>query len=214
MKKLLSIVLVIVIILSLSMVDVFAQGLYSDEINTFKLQISGGVTKVDIDWEDVKGALYYKVNIDTVTDYYDVKETVSDNSYDWAPDYFITPDMPFEIIVYAYDKNGSVIAQSETVTFYVGIVMCDYWGYYGDVDDDKAVTIIDCTLIQSNLAFKHTFGYFQGKKADVDGDGDISIIDASYIQLFCAQDYEWNTNLGNDLWVGAISYDIMFNPLG
>lgn len=214
MKKFISIVLTIVM-LSLNVFTAYADGLDDGfVVNAFEAQVKGGLTKVSINWDDVKGASYYEVNIDTTTDYYDIKDTVNDNSYDWAPDYFITPDMPFVLTVCAYDEEGDVIAHSEVVTFYVGVVMCDYWGIYGDVDNDKMPTVVDATLIQMSLAKKHTFDYFKSCQADTDADGGISIMDATYIQLFCAEIYEENSRVGYEMWVGAINYDIMFEPLG
>lgn len=213
MKKLISIMLVLVVILSLGVVNAYAEGTEDVAVNTFEAQVFGGLTKVSINWEDVKGASYYEVDIDTTTDYYDIKENVTGTSYDWAPDYYVTPDMPFVLTVYAYDEEGAVIARSEAVTFYVGIVMCDYWGVYGDVDDDKMATVIDATLIQKSLAKQHTFSYFNNCKADTDGDGEISIMDATYIQFFCADIYVDGSYIGQELWVGAVNYDIIFEPL-
>ena len=215
MKKIISVVLTIVMLLSLGVVTAYADALDDGfVVNTFEAQVVGGLTKVSINWDDVKGASYYEVNIDTNTDYYDIKETVNDNSYDWAPDYFITPDMPFVLTVYAFDEDGAVIAHSEVVTFYVGVVMCDYWGIYGDVDNDRMATVIDATLIQMNLAKKHSFDYFKSCQADTDSDGGISIMDATFIQLFCAEIYEENSRVGYEMWVGAVNYEIMFEPLG
>lgn len=187
---------------------------YADTtVDTFEALVVGGLTKVSISWEEVQDASYYEVSIDTSTDYYDIKENVVGNSYDWAPDYYITPDMPFVLTVNAYDENGSIISKSEAVTFYIVVAMCDYWGCYGDVDDDKMATVVDATYIQQHLAKLHTFDYFKSCQADTDGDGMISIIDATYIQQFCAQIFNSNSRVGQDLWVGAVNYDIMFEQL-
>lgn len=213
MKKLLSIVLAFIIVLSVSVVPAFADGFDGVVAETFDVQVVGDISKIVISWEDVKDAEYYKVCINSSVDYYDVDETVNDNFYDWGANADITPDMPFDVIVYAYDKNGSIVAHSDVVTFYVVVVMCDYWGYYGDVDDDRMITVIDATYVQKYLAMCHTFDYFKSHKADADADGKISIIDATYIQLYCAEIYNEKSRIGQDLWVGAVKYEILFEKL-
>ncbi len=55
----------------------------------------------------------------------------------------------------------------------------------GDADSDGAVTVLDATAIQRNLASFETAA-FDEKAADVDGDGIISILDATYIQRWLA----------------------------
>ena len=71
----------------------------------------------------------------------------------------------------------------------------------GDVDGDKAVTIIDATYIQRSLASIPIPFEMDSYVADTDGDGTVTILDATYIQ-------RWLANLKSNELIGTnlISY--------
>ncbi len=62
--------------------------------------------------------------------------------------------------------------------------------FYGDVDMDSDVTIMDATAIQLYLAKKSEFTDEQMLNANVDGTEDISIMDVTVIQLYLAKSIE------------------------
>ena len=57
---------------------------------------------------------------------------------------------------------------------------------YGNVDGDRAITVVDATHIQRDLASIVSFTDDQRKIGDVDGDGVTTIVDATYIQRWLA----------------------------
>lgn len=71
---------------------------------------------------------------------------------------------------------------------------------YGDVDNDKSVTITDCTLIQCALAKLVIFTPEQIKCASVTGDA-VSINDATTIQLYLASLLPDNKVIGRKFYV-------------
>lgn len=208
MKKLISILIAIVMVLT-----VFAVPAYAEDLNEgdFNINVAGGDMKVTVDWEDFSGAQCYKVSIDTEYDYHCAEGVVTDSSYNWTPDYNITPEEVFTITVYAYEETGAVIAQSDTLQFYIIPCLCDYFGVYGDADADEMVTIIDATVVQQYLAKDCYFNAMQECIADVDSDGILSVMDSTHIQQALAGIRNYPNRTGDSAMIGWVSYDVCFD---
>lgn len=73
-------------------------------------------------------------------------------------------------------------------------------GVCGDVDLDKAVTVIDAAEIQLYLVEKRTFTLQQSKLSDVDGDDKSTVLDATEIQLWCAEK-KTSDSLGQNMYI-------------
>ncbi len=208
MKKLISILIAVIMMLSVCTVSAFAQDSYEGD---FYIDINGGNSKVIISWDEFFGADMYRVSIDTDIEWYCVDEIVKDTSYNWVPDSGVTPNNIFDITVYAYDDNGVLIAQSNVVQATVAIYFCDYMGYYGDVDKDECVSVVDATLIQKYLAKAHSFDLMKQQMADVDADGKISAMDSTYIQQFMAAIYKDENRTNQWTMIGWAEYDVQFD---
>lgn len=209
MKKLLSVLLVVFMVVSLCSVSVNAEYTDGFEVDSFYVYLNSGDSKVNVTWDNVRNAQYYEVCIDTELEYHCERYTTTDTFYDWVPDSAVTPLEMFEIIVYAYDSNGILVGESNCAQANIYVSFCDYLGYYGDVDDDQSPTVIDATVIQTYLANKHTFDYFQTYKADVDGDCEVSIMDATYIQQYCANIKDEYNRTCEMFMLGYVDYGVV-----
>ena len=208
MKKLISILITIVMVLTVFAVPVCAEDLYEGD---FDINVAGGEMKVTVDWEDFSGAQCYKVSIDTENEYHSAEGVVTESSYNWTPDYNISPNEVFTITVYAYDETGAVIAQSDTLQFYIIPYLCDYFGVYGDADADEMVTIIDATVVQQYLAKGYYFNAMEECIADVDCDGIVSVMDSTHIQQALAGIRNYPNRTGDSAMIGWVSYDVCFD---
>ncbi len=211
MKKILSILLAVLVILTSGVVTAYADGLDGFDVELFDLNIFDSDTKITLSWEKVNDAEYYEVFIDSNVEYQIVRETVSGTSYAWVPDSYITPSDKFVIIVYAYDSKDSVIAKSNVLDVTVVPMNCDYWGVYGDIDEDRQPSVIDATLIQKYLSKAYAFTSYQEKKADADNDSVVTIVDATCVQLFCAGLYAEGNVTGESFWLGTLEFDVTVN---
>lgn len=206
MKKLLSILLAVLVMLTSSVMTV-----YADEFDNFAVDIFSSDGKITLSWEKINEAESYEVFINSNVEYHIVRETVSGTSYVWIPDSYITPSTVFSIIVSAYDNNGSLVAESNTLDVIVMPVNCDYWGIYGDIDEDRMPSIVDATLIQKYLSKAYHFTRYQEKKADADNDSVVTIVDATCVQLFCAGLYAEGNVTGESFWFGTLEFDVTVN---
>ena len=213
MKKLLSIILAVLIMLTSGAVTAYADGLDGFEVDVFELNINSYDGKIILNWDEVYGAEYYEVFINSNVEYFIVRENVNGTSYDWVPDSYITPMDQFIITVYAIDSEGATIAESNVLDVSVYPVNCDYIGIYGDIDEDKMLSVMDATYIQMYLAKRYGFDSYKKEKADVDNDANISIIDAAYIQLFCAGIYAGCDTVGGNFWYGTLEFDVVINSI-
>lgn len=211
MKKLLSFILALVMMLTIGGVNAFADGLDGFVVDVFNLDIIDNGTKITLSWDKVKDAEYYEVYIDSSNEFFGVREKVTETSYNWVPDGYVTPYDKFVIIVYAYDNENSTIAESNVCNVSVMPYNCDYIGMYGDIDEDKNPSVIDATLIQMYLAQTYDFSHYQEKKADADNDSVISIVDATCVQLFCAGIYNEVNATGQTFWYGTLEFDVIIN---
>lgn len=83
------------------------------------------------------------------------------------------------------DNAGFVSAGSEAGASFFKIVVQEYEGKLGDVDEDTEITINDATMIQRCVA--HLTSEVNDAIGDVDGDGEITINDATVIQRYVAK---------------------------
>ncbi len=208
MKKLISILIAVIMVISVCTVSAFAEDVYEGD---FYIEVTGGSRKVTIDWDEFYGASMYRVSIDTEVEFFCVDEIVKDTSYNWVPDASVTPDTVFDITVYAYDDNGALLAQSNVVQATVVVYLCDYMGYYGDVDGDENVTVMDATLIQRYLAQAHDFDLMKQQMADVDADGTVSVMDSTYVQQFVASIYKDENRTNQWTMIGWAEYNVNFD---
>lgn len=208
MKKLVSILLAVVLVLSVCTVSAFAEVV---SVGDFELDIKGGSNKVTIDWEDFDGASTYRVSINTDVEWYCVDELVNKSHFDWHVDSSVTPEFVFDITVYAYNSDGELLAKSDVVQLYLMMYMCDYIGVYGDVDEDEMVTVMDATIVQATLANNNVFNVMQELMADVDCDGTLTVLDATYIQKACAHEYIFGIRTGESTMVGWVEYEVFFD---
>ena len=168
MKKIISILIATIMMVAMFTVPTYAQDLYEGD---FSINIKDGSEKIVISWDEFYGAEYYTVSIQTPNEYNCISENTTETSFNWNPDYFITPEDVFEITVYACDNSGTVIAQSNVVELYIVIMRCDNIAMYGDLDNDQMVTVMDATIVQKHLAKAYPFDVMQKQMADVDSDG-------------------------------------------
>lgn len=208
MKKLTSIIITLIMILSVFTVSAYSQDLYDGD---FYVNVIGGSEKVVIDWDDFYTADCYKVSINTEIEYHCAEGVVTESCFNWVPDYSVTPNEVFDITVYAYDNSGALIAQSNVVQLYIVTYMCDYFGYYGNVDGDDMPTVIDATVVQNYLARDKYFNAMEEQMADVDSDGKITVMDATFIQQFCAQIYNSSNRTGQYAMIGWAEYEVHFD---
>lgn len=73
------------------------------------------------------------------------------------------------------------------------------YGFIGDLDGDKEISIMDATSIQLYIAKLLSFDETSTLLADTDRDGDVSIIDATAIQCFIAK-LESNAKVAHTLY--------------
>lgn len=79
------------------------------------------------------------------------------------------------------------------VITFISLVFCinpayaEEWYLVGDADGDGAIMIVDCTLIQRDIAGLTEIKADDRKAADVDTDGVICILDATEIQRYLAE---------------------------
>ena len=208
MKKLMSILIALVITLTVFTVPAYAEDLYEGD---FYIDVRGGSEKIAISWDEFYGADYYEVSIKAPDEYYNINEITTQTSFDWNPDYFISPEDMFEITVFACDNSGSVIAMSNMVQIYIVVYMCDDFGVYGDVDYDQMVSVLDATVVQRYLANTDSFNVMQKKLGDVDYDGKITVLDATYIQQSCSNIYNSSNLAGQPTMIGWVEYDVHFD---
>lgn len=213
MKKLLSIILAVLIMLTSGMVTAYADGLDGFVVDVFELNLTSRDGKITLRWDEVNGAEYYEVFIDSNVEYHIVRQNVKGTSYDWVPDSYITPMDQFVITVYAIDSEDAIIAESNVLNVSVYPVNCDYIGIYGDIDEDKMLSVMDATYIQMYLAKLYGFISYQEEKADVDNDANITIIDAAFIQMFCAELYADGSIAGESFWYGTLEFDVVINSI-
>lgn len=213
MKKLLSIILAVLIMLTSGMMTAYADGLDGFVVDVFELNINSSNGKIHLNWDDVDGAECYEVFINSNVEYFIVRENVKGTSYDWTPISDITPMDEFVITVYAIDSEGSIIAESNVLNVTVYPYNCDYIGIYGDIDEDKMLSVMDATYIQMYLAKLYDFNSYQEEKADVDNDANITIMDAAFIQMFCAGLYAEGSIASGSFWYGTLEFDVVINSI-
>lgn len=80
--------------------------------------------------------------------------------------------------------TGIVLVISLVINSFVITSVCATEQYLlGDADGDGAIMIVDCTLIQRDIAGLAEIKAENRSAADVDADGEICILDATAIQL-------------------------------
>ena len=205
MKKMISIILAIVMLFVLCVMPASA-----DDSQKLQMTVNGGERYVVIDWNEITYASRYEVIIrdpDTRDVYVD--EYIDGLSFNWEPGYDVSPNEKFEIRVVALNGDGVTCARSnvEIVTIYV--ILWDYWGSYGDVDNDFNISVLDATIIQRYLAKQWEFDVFELRKADVDYDDVVSALDGNAIQRYCAGYEDKNVLLGEGFMVGGIDYEVV-----
>lgn len=208
MKKIISILIATIMMVAMFTVPTYAQDLYEGD---FSINIKDGSEKIVISWDEFYGAEYYTVSIQTPNEYNCISENTTETSFNWNPDYFITPEDVFEITVYACDNSGTVIAQSNVVELYIVIMMCDNIGMYGDLDNDQMVTVMDATIVQKHLAKAYPFDVMQKQMADVDSDGTVTALDPTFIQQACSHIYDSRNRTGYTTMIGWIEYEVHYD---
>lgn len=208
MKKFLSVLIAAMLMLTAFTVSTYAENLNEGD---FSIDITGSDNKILVDWDDYYNAPCYKVSITTDVEYHCAEGVVTESSYDWYADYNVTPNEVFSVTVYAYDSTGSLIAQSDTVQLYIVTQLCDYFGYYGDIDGDQSPSVIDATVLQNYLARSSTFNAMQERLADVDCDGKLTVMDATFIQQFCAAIYNPENRTNESFALGWVEYNVNFD---
>lgn len=208
MKRFMSILIATIMILTMFTVPTYAEDLYEGD---FYININGGSEKVVISWDEFYGAELYRVSIDTDYDYYCIDEIITGTSYNWVPDASVSPNVVFDITVYAYNSNGELIAQSNVVQTYIVVMMCDNFGVYGDVDNDQMITVMDATMVQRYLARAQDLNVMQKQMGDVDSDGKLSALDSTYIQQTCSYIYDSRNRAGYSAMVGWVEYEVHFD---
>ncbi len=209
MKKLLSVFLIVIIILS-----VLLMPSASASTNRFNVSVLSGEDKAVIVWDTVENATTYLLSISYDSENYTESKLVKTNSYSWQPQFFSSTEA-YRVNVTAFDESGAEIARSIDLDAIVMEVYYDYWSVYGDVNFDQEVTVIDATHIQLHQAKRALLGKAGQAAADVSADNEISIIDATIIQCFCAGRLESITDsrIYQNFWYGGIYYDVLNTPL-
>lgn len=209
MKKLLSVFLIVIIILS-----VLLMPSASASTNRFNVSVLSGEDKAEIVWDTVENAATYLLSISYKSENYTESKLLKTNSYSWQPQFFSSTEA-YRINVTAFDESGAEIAKSIDLDAIVMEVYYDYWSVYGDVNFDQEVTVIDATHIQLHQAKRALLGKAGQAAADVSADNELSIIDATIIQCFCAGRLESITDsrIYQNFWYGGIYYDVLNTPL-
>lgn len=209
MKKLLSVFLIVIIILS-----VLLMPSVSASTNRFNVSVLSGEDKAVIVWDTVENAATYLLSISYDSENYTESKLVKTNSYSWQPQFFSSTEA-YRVNVTAFDESGAEIARSIDLDAIVMEVYYDYWSVYGDVNFDQEVTVIDATHIQLHQAKRALLGKAGQAAADVSADNEISIIDATIIQCFCAGRLEniTDSRIYQNFWYGGIYYDVLNTPL-
>ena len=83
------------------------------------------------------------------------------------------------------DNAGFVSAGSEAGASFFKIVVQEYNGKLGDVDNDTEITVNDALMIQRYVAKLNTD--INDGIADVDGDGEVTVNDALLVQRYVAK---------------------------
>lgn len=209
MKKLLSVFLVVMIMLSVVLMPSA-----SATTNSFSVKVISGEDKAEIVWDTVENAATYLLSISYKAENYTESKLLKTNSYSWQPQFFSSTEA-YRINVTAFDESGAEIAKSIDLDAIVMEVYYDYWSVYGDVNFDQEVTVIDATHIQLHQAKRALLGKAGQAAADVSADNELSIIDATIIQYFCAGRLESITDsrIYQNFWYGGIYYDVLNTPL-
>lgn len=209
MKKLLSVFLVVMIMLSVVLMPSA-----SATTNSFSVNVISGEDKAEIVWDTVENAATYLLSISYKAENYTESKLLKTNSYSWQPQFFSSTEA-YRINVTAFDESGAEIAKSIDLDAIVMEVYYDYWSVYGDVNFDQDVTVIDATHIQLHQAKRTLLGKAGQAAADVSADNELSIIDATIIQYFCAGRLESITDsrIYQNFWYGGIYYDVLNTPL-
>ncbi len=81
--------------------------------------------------------------------------------------------------------------------------------YYGDVDGDKEITVLDATAIQKYIVELEVGSPYINIIADVDGDGDVTVRDATEIQKYiveleCPEIIGTGVHLEDDGWYSKV----------
>ena len=209
MKKFLSFMLAVVMTAMLFVVPVQAYDSYGFEVACFEVMISSGEEYIDINWRQVSGADRYELLIENSSGENTFSADVKNNSYKWIPNFYIEPYAVFELTVYAYNKDNTLVGESDTLNFNIYEGMWDYWGIYGDVDVDNQISVMDATYIQLYLANQYELRSYRKTISDVKADGVITVFDATYIQFFCALIYIDDNRTFAPFWDGGMFYDIV-----
>ena len=190
MKRIISLLIVVVMMLSGLCVSVNAENVVTDELFD---AIQKEITHMEIKKEDINLKYLYLIESDKYIVRYRIRGctyTADEKHFHMGNDVLIVPSMPVpEIFINgelhkideAYENgiiDGSdieILKTFEELDFRLN----------GDVNNDKSIDILDVTLIQLYLA-RRTWD-LETRLADFDRDNQVSIMDATAIQLKIAQ---------------------------
>jgi len=210
MKKLLSVFLIVIIILS-----VLLMPSVSASTNRLSVSVLSGEDKAEIVWDTVENAATYLLSISYKAENYTESKLVKTNSYSWQPQFFSSTEA-YRVNVTAFDESGAELARSIDLDAIVMEVYYDYWSVYGDTDFDMKITVLDATRIQMYKVKRLELSNASIAVADVNADGEVTIIDATIIQYFCADlvtDLGVDSRIYQNFWYGGIYYDVLNTPL-
>ncbi len=202
MRKLLSIILVVVMLLSLFSVNVYAENLYGcKDAFLDKYHITGNEEHLYLTYYEL-GEM--DIDCDDVMDFVLIYATFGDfatalTSLDMENRFIALPHIcnPFEFGYALFDlETKEFIPLSEQVLndypqiFYY-LDLFDIGDQYGDADRDGVLSILDATFIQRALVNLEEFSYHEylgefglkdKRRSDFDHDSQVTILDATAIQ--------------------------------
>ena len=203
MKKCVSILLSVIMVMMLSVVPIYADDLSENKYLYEDKFIERYVENKEVNWR--YNEVYYHYGESEEVDWCLIKGFASNKSLDANvflkfSDFVLSSSdliQPFDLKYAVYDIKKDVfidlVDNYDELVQYDGLIdvlrNLDESILIGDNDMDGELTIIDATKIQKYIAqLEHLWDYYsdcrgvEGRFSDCDGDGEITVMDATEIQ--------------------------------
>ncbi|MBQ6626933.1 MAG: dockerin type I repeat-containing protein [Ruminococcus sp.] len=210
MKKLVSILLVVVMLISIISINAYALSPLppEDYVKRYFKQLYSKIDTVE-NLSFTNGCRYLSTNFTTNIDYvlveYNSKNAVQDDYFNRFGnnneyyEYCETTNLLFEsgLSIFAgriyydyhdddfYSLEDIATTNPEIIDMIIDKQFTERVGYIGDVDKDGEISVIDATEIQRHIARLNVLSIEQ--IADVDRDGETTVFDATAIQMKLAK---------------------------